>query len=354
MIHFFLSFSTVLFPLLAFAAPAPAVQTASTAAMFTLGEVTSESSEKLSVITIKLDRPPEWKKVEMEDHGNFLQFSLPNTLVTDSGSFVVSHIPWIKTIGVFQSTPQTGMVRLFLSEDGAPMKKRLESEIIGNRILLTLNHQDIAPAKVAQIVPSSKPKNEISSDPEPVPSLGDPLKKMTWGLLFVLGLLFLALTVGRFIRTHRMTQTQGSILKMVTLADLALAPKQKLSLIQIGNEKFLFSVSPDRIQLITQLDVPPALAPQKMREEKRVESHNTQQFRSQDPEILSPVKRTPAANMIQETALKEEQTYAPLKRTSSISYTVDDNGISSNQKKDPSLEEISRLLKEKLRAFPKL
>ena len=98
--------------------------------MFTLGEVTSESSDKLSIITIKLDRPPGWSKVEMEDHGNFLQFALPNTLVTDSGSFVVSHIPWIKTIGVFQSTPQTGMVRLFLSEDGAGIKKRLESEIV--------------------------------------------------------------------------------------------------------------------------------------------------------------------------------------------------------------------------------
>ena len=40
---------------------------------------------------------------------------------------------------------------------------------------------------------------------------------------------------------------------MQTLNHLVLAPKHKLSLVQVGNERLLLSVSPEGISLITQL-----------------------------------------------------------------------------------------------------
>ena len=350
--HFFLFIST-----LCYATVTTGLFAQGEGLMLTLGEVTSEQSDKLSMVTLKLSQPPPWKKIELEDHGNFIQFSLPNTVVTDSGSFVVSQIPWIKTIGIFQATPQTGMVRLFLSEDGASIKKHLESEIVGNRILLTVSHQALLGKNVAAPTLSviAQPKIEISQSPDTMPSLSEPLKKMTWGLLSVLGLLFVVLTLGRLIRTHRMSKLNGSNLKMYMIADLPLAPKQKLSLIQIGNEKFLFSVSPDGIHLLTQLETGSFLQ-EKVRDSKRQEFLSQPQMRHQDPDVLSPIKRTPSAAVKQEMQQREREPAVTTsqQKTSSVSYTVDDNGISNNNKKDPSLDDISRLLKEKLRAFPKL
>ena len=255
-------------------APAPAVST-----LVSLGEIDSEADDRLTNVNVRLDTKPQWTAPgEIQDHGSFLQVILPDVLVPEPGKFIESQSPYIKKIAVFQLNQKDAGVRFFVAADAALTKQATTVALLDKRIVLTIDHAKlkallpttaIATASTAtadSVIARTDVDKSISAPADLLKQDKTQAKIATGGvdlrdkltnaaifsgaMLLLLGLALMAKPYMRR-RAAKMAGTTEQQVSMKTLANLPLAARQRLQLIQIGDERILIGVSPDSINYIT-------------------------------------------------------------------------------------------------------
>lgn len=289
---------------------------AAAAAGTSIVTIEGESDKALSIVTVALAGKPDWASPSVEDHGTFVQILLPSTIVPSPGTFLDANSPYITKIAAFQvpnattGQPTDAAVRLFVNRDAAAVKQALVSEILTDRVVVTLDHKklDAALASAGQIAnPSaSDSKIETGNAPTPaelvriesdqkidsapplesswstvgvkVPDLSNKLAIVSGFSLFMLALLGIVYkwrrlnpfsqrareSAGNPIRfkniiKHRVPESEDGDdfardtvkMTMKTISSMAVGPRQKLTLVQVGNETVLLSISPTGVQFLT-------------------------------------------------------------------------------------------------------
>jgi len=305
------------------------------ATLVTLGLIDAEDDPTLPSITIRLNQKPSWGSLgEIQNHGAFLQLTLPGTIVPEPGKFFEGIAPYMPKIAAFQLTSSDAGIRFFINQDAAKTKDALTAEILGDRIVLTLDARRLAsipaapaPAPMISTATAAVPDfierdligppapSTISADQViartpvreggPAPSeqlksdtatftgsekagalatggfdMRDKLVRVAMFSAVMLGLLLLTWLAKPYLKRRGMLKgdlTGQDMLTMKTIATLALAPRQKISLIQVGNERLLIGISPDQITFLS------AIAP----------SAPTYQNRTQAQTLAAQNKSTP-------------------------------------------------------------
>ncbi len=362
-----------------------------------VGVVDGDATEEISIVNIRLSAKPPWRSLNIEDHGGFIQVTLPNTVVLDPGKFIEIKSPFFEKIVLYQAKPTLAIARIFTKEDAAKIRKFTDAEVLDARVVITLDHKglradlsqkspliesntkvvDNAPIEVKAQPPAENEQiKAVATEIIEVQSEEDPLQKKiklaAWISAFLIVLLLTALTSGRMIRNRKILESQQPAIQMKALSHLNLAPKQRLSLVQVGNEKILLSVCPDQISLIThikddvaidaslirktgpqllegaQVRQKPAMAEEPIR--RPIERHQTP--KEKPKEVASQIKRP--VDMQRPKA----QAHASGKK---ISYAVGDEGIvskldkdSGNQSAERAIEDVTKLIRDKLKTLPRI
>ena len=278
--------------------------------VLTLGEVNGESDDEFSTVNVRLNRAPTWTMINrFEDHGSFIQLILPKTLVPNPGSFIEGNSPYIKKIALFQLTAQDAAVRLFVTEKASIVLAATEAELLGQRIVITVDHKIVkesaislanlatAPAETDRIKTdrikadksktggavtvsakgnqslskaqlekvlaagiqdsnNQKPSTKLGMKSLPAGSQFDLRGKLIQVVLFLGGLIGLLVAVRLFKGRQGPNGRPGTTkeaLQLQTLATLNLAPKQKISVVQVGNQQILLGLTPDSVNFLTHL-----------------------------------------------------------------------------------------------------
>lgn len=355
-----------------------------------LGKIDSDQAQDLSVVTIRLDKNPPWKKVYVDEHGEFLQISLPNTIVSEPGKFIDGKGPYLAKITAYQVQPDKAMIRIFVKEKASAILKATEAEILDNRIVVTIDHKSLAPLEtklntIDQSAPISKTDKKVMS-PEykkgalsPTNDYQNLLQQFAIMVVFLTLIILGWLTIKRIIRNRQFASGQMDTIKMKAIGHLALAPKQKLSLVQIGSEKFLLSVSSDSIAFLAKINndrIQPAIATsssisaddfeqraykmqqhvQKAMAEKQIIQ---QKLKPSTPRPLIETKKTKNAPNSNQEVKKSQPKHKNTSNKSAINYRIDDNGITdtaelTEEKTEETIKDVTQLIREKLKSLPKL
>lgn len=261
--------------------PAESAAVKQTAAV-TLGAVTTEVEGDLTIVTARLNRSPQWKNIEIEEHGTFLQIKLPQTLIPASGEFLDGNGPFLRKLASFQVGSDDGALRLFINQDASKAKLATSAELLGDRIVVTIDHkkleQLITPAQKTTTPETAVAPNDKSSAPEVV-TAAQPLSapaeatintnvtenrqlhaQLTKGA-GICALLFMCLLAAQFLKSRRAraknqikNAPQIEPVTMRVLSSISLGQKQKLTLVQVGSQQILLGLTPDNINLLTNID----------------------------------------------------------------------------------------------------
>lgn len=412
----------------ALATDAPA---AAASDLVTIGTIDGESDARMSIINIRLDRNPGWSRVsELQDHGSFLQLVIPNALVPEPGKFFDGNNPYLPKVAVFQLTPSDAAVRLFANRDAARIKQASQAEILGNRIVLTVDHARLASGTAAAEAPVGpfvgppvpeelRPTPSISAEDviaktevrHDIPAPSDALKgtngaevatsplatggidlreKLTSVTIFS-GVMLVGLLIFWMARPYmkrRAAAARGETepqISMRTIASLPLAARQKVSLIQVGDEKILIGVTPEAVTFLTAIgksapQAAPAPAPfanmtrslpfARALEDnspavdlkpapvlKNIEGNDEESLRAAysrpatpSPEgrpVAKPAKARPAPSGRINLSVGEDGVKSLVSRTATRTKSNDGEGEDSQK----AIDDVTRLIREKLKTL---
>ncbi len=373
----------------------------------TIGLIDGESTEDMSVVTVRLSTKPTFAKLEIQDHGTFLQLLLPGTITANPGHFYDGNSPVIKKIAVFQTTQTEAAIRLFLTEDAAAVKSATEAAVMDSRIVITTDHRELKKLLAAQPLVANSDANTIApqnlgasslatkgaSAPAIQPTVAQPKKdpfnykdklvEITIFAAVMFFLLILAVSIKPLLRKRQMHIQGDAFVSMKVLSNLNLAPRQKLSLIQVGSEQFLVSVSPTKIEFISKVgdtshksfnSAPrPILAANDPSIHAITARNGTQAQLPQQKRALrdSEPSRIEKTGPILEPAHREAKESAPTpsprmrpgrKSQNSIQVQISDEGIKDLRSQNKSnaegpagsIDDVTRMIREKLRNLPSI
>jgi flagellar biogenesis protein FliO len=375
----------------------------------TIGLIDGESTLDMTVVTVRLSEKPILTTIDIQDHGTFLQIPLPGTIAPNPGQFFEGNSPIIKKIAVFQTTPTETALRLFLTEDAALVKSATDAVIMDTRLVITTDHRQLKklmsqlPLKIdknAEIGPTdsllgdSKPLPTATPVPKSEIAQGsltknaginykDKLVEITVFSGILLILVIFAISLKPLMRKRQMLIQGDSYVPMKLLSNLALAPRQKLSLVQVGNEQILLSISPDKVEFISRIGETPR-------------GSNQQQFQQPQAQVQKQIARpsarpaTPSLGPSVKDANTEEETFRPKSSRSDlqaagrqtepqrqksnikdrpavtasrgIKVEISDNGIKDlssktkirNEGSSGSIDDVTRMIREKLKNLPSI
>lgn len=268
-----------------------------------------EYTEAKTYIHIKFNRDPEWTSLPaVENHQTFAQIDFANTKAGVAGKFWDVNSKIISKIAIFQPNENDAAIRIFPQEGYELSSDDLQIERLGSRLIISVLHSS---ADSSATVPSAmgppfikkveereplelgsqnhahsstnveinddRPKKRETDENELIPQK-DLARESTKAQVvtgasdsretnYTLGVLtkiaaFLAvlivislaiMTKRKFALLKAMDQESGKIPAIVSLSTLSLSQKQKISLIQVGAERFLIGVSPTEIKLLTEI-----------------------------------------------------------------------------------------------------
>ncbi len=273
--------------------PTPSVEPVKTltavssrAKVTSLGQITTEVEGDLTIVTARLNKIPDWKEVVLEEHGTFLQVKLPQTQIPASGEFIDGNGPFLRKLATFQLPDEDGALRLFVNQDAAKAKLATTAELLGDRLVITIDHkkmeQLIAPQAVKQDTAtdiiakttveksSPAPSDLINADAKPekiVPTETSGISNLAPQLTKLAGfcaIMFLALIAAHWARARRIKKSRGSFdrqavepASLKVLSSVNIGPKQRLTLVQVGDQQILLGVSSESINLITTVEPKP-------------------------------------------------------------------------------------------------
>lgn len=261
--------------------------------LVTIGEIDGESDAKMTIVNVRLDKAPVGQSsFEVQDHGSFLQLNLKDAIVPEPGKFFDGSNPYLPKIAVFQVGANEAGIRFFASKNTAKIKQALSAEALGNRIMLTIDNAKLeallaeTPANVELVGPPGElatnktptadaiiAQTQVSKDiPEPaalfkgdakanadakLASGGLDLRSKLISVTIFCGALFglLGLTWIAKPYLRRKAAAKGLVqdagITMKSLASLPMGARQKIQLVQVGNQQILLGVGPDNVTFLT-------------------------------------------------------------------------------------------------------
>lgn len=378
--------------------------------MVSLGEIDSEADDKLTNVNVRLDTKPQWTEVgEIQDHGSFLQVILPDVLVPESGKFIESQSPYIKKIAVFQLNQKDAGIRFFVAADAAVTKQATSVALLDKRVVLTIDHAKLkallpttavataTTATAESVIAKTEVDKSIAAPADIVKNGKEPAKvstsvdlreKLTNAAIFsgaMLMLLALSLMAKPYFRRRaaKHAGTTEQQVSMKTLANLPIAARQRLQLVQIGDERILIGVSPDSINYITTVgkqaySAQPMQVPRtfgkliedaqaaeaiEMRQQrpmlKNIEGNDEASFRQAPspavPKLPPPRAKTERAEKVAPPAPAPSLKNRPV-RAQRVNIAVGEDGVKDLSRRpsddDPkSIDDVTRLIREKLKTL---
>lgn len=249
------------------------------------------------------------------------------------------------------------------SPAAAPAAKAAVAEAPGQAAAKeTLNGADAAAAAKAAL----KTKTAAGEEQPQAPRWADGIEtKMIAVTIFCALMLFGLIALKSWRKVAVKTLPPGETFSLKTLATHALGPKQKITVIQVGQEQILLGVSPEGINFLT------SLRPQTENGGARSMPIDPSLYQK----TLTPSPKRPALHESAEPLARPSMTRSearPVRETkaassgaepgSSIRYGVGDEGIKNFKSKaapraetsDESLEDVTRLIRKKLKDLPKV
>lgn len=358
--------------------------------------VESESNESSTSILIGLDRKPEWTEpLTIEEHGTFLQVVLKGSIIPTTGKFFEGSGPYLAKMAGFQLSPDDGAIRLFLTKEASIINKSLTQKIEGDKVYLTIDHKQlegyglsshVQPEKipgspdVEDVVANTKVRDDIPDPANLVSSVGkdseqeDGLsKRMVWTAIAsgIVMILLASFHITRRLISSRLVGAPEKHASMKMLDSVHLAPKQKLTLMDVGGQQILLGVSPDGINYLTtvtprekgqnpqlmarsgpSVDVEraaPAVRPALPKPE-------VQSAKTQVSSDVRAKKQTPTSIPQKEPVVRPENLVSNERKR--ISVRIDDEGV--HQVRNPkvekvspdTLEDVTKLIRSKLKNIP--
>ena len=135
----------------------------------TVGAIDGETEDKLTIVTIRLSGQPDWREPpRIQDHGHFLQVILPKTVVTDPGRFFDGAGPFLSKIVAYQLSASDSVVRLFVHGDASRIKAVTSAELLGDRVLVTIDHSRL-PQPASSLTDQTSPATKAAAAQPPHP-----------------------------------------------------------------------------------------------------------------------------------------------------------------------------------------
>lgn len=403
-------------------------------------EVTVDQSEEMTMLNVIFNQATQQKMdVEVQNHGTFLQVSFADILAAHPGTFYDGSKPYIKKTALFQTSDKDSAIRLFLNQDGHHVIKGIQTEAFSDRIIISLDHAlvsasldetkikkapvdentkaiakpqqkepklssettsllkaNINPPVVSQQKTTDSEKKALDDglkalriSEKPLPTLNGYLTKLAI-LSIVLILVLTSLIIAQSYRRKMLKKEGIADIPLRRLGSLSLAAKQQLSLIQVGSETLLLSVSPDQVNLIKQIpkdshnldplspDNEPQKAPLRVRPQEKIDQEYKNQ-KSLEPSHDKPriqqrsssLKRSSESRVSQAKEQKggvidnDEMKDAYQVKLSSEKETRQESVSSSNseekgESKDfekhdkQTIEDVTALIREKLKTLPRI
>ncbi len=323
----------------------------------TLGDITIDTQENLTAVTLRLSEKPVWAQVTPKLHGNFLQFDLPNTMVTNPGQFQEGDGKIIAKIVAFQATEKDAAFRIFLLPNAPKDINLWRSDVLERQFIISVAHSG-ADAVIAS--------TQVESDAGKMPSellkpqdgkaasfaafdnkLKRNLKISTWFAvagMFMIGFLYWLRPRMR-LRKQPSRNVDEPLIR--TLATQSLGHKQQLRLIEAAGEKILLSITPTGIQFLTTLSQPSsqpmlpasfmqamAAAPQRALPEQSAGNESGQSF--------TPPQRT---NLEMRTPTKNEKPQRKI---------VQSNAPAKDKASTQSVNDVTKMIRERLKNLPQI
>ena len=380
-----------------------------------------ESDATNTSITAKLSKEVNWANLDVEDHGTFLQVKFPATVVAKSGEFIDGKGPYVAKLAFFQVAADEAAVRIFLKRDANLIKTATKVDVLGSRVVIYIDHGLLEKIGIAEHLNVAKASPQEAPLEASLPAIkkSEGFRKLTgipaatkqkhdvlneklevvamfsgsllMGLMAILGL-------KRFIKRRSKKGDFDESPSIKTIANYPLSAKQKLTLIQIGDEKILLAVNSNSVSFLTNLARTPyanqtslPLAQGLSREifaaagrtnepavelssEKILPSVARSSVKAQfGNKLLS--EKEPAAHLklkdqpARGKPSQEFQKAPPAKPTSRIQVAIDDSGItdltsgrpatkraaasaSPAKQQNQSIEDVTALIRRKLRDLP--
>jgi flagellar protein FliO/FliZ len=374
-----------------FGAQGFAQETPASPTLMMLGPIDGESDQKASVITVRYDSKPGFAKPKAEAMGSFIQVTLPNTMAPRPGQFMEANSPYIRKFAVFQLDEQTAALRLFVTKEASHLVGAVTTDILENRVVIVMDHAEAEAQLLAHFdgVPVSGgptaeevlQKTEVRSDvPDPAkvqaaakvepaaaktepapaqaPAWSEGLEtKLVMVTIFMAAMLVLLIGMKswRRVMTKRWPGAPVEDFSLKTLATHAVGPKQKLTVVQVGQEQILIGVSPDNINFLTSLKKP-GEAPARVAIDPTL-------YQKQALPKEAPVRRTgPVLDEVAPRPAARTRT-APRSELpepgSAIAYGISDQGIKNMKAprasdEPSSVDDVTRMIRKKLRDLPKV
>lgn len=343
--------------------------------ILTIHKVEGETDAKGSTVTVKFSGKVPWEAPQLEDHGGFLQVNLPRAITPESGVFLDGTGSYIDKMAVFQTTAKDAALRLFVNKKSDTLKEAMSADILEDRLILNLDHAKLeALGLVDHQTPGSDRSVAVTKSDAPLAETSvkqgvekalafgkeesNDLKGKTgavavFSVIMMSGLLLFHMT-RRFFRSKKGDAFKEPVASIKTLATHSLAPKHRLTLVQVGGEQILLGVSPDGISFLTTVGrekreaLPPA-------------------FAMAPAPVLRDVQPTPTLPRSEsmEPRRKKKDAPATIKTPeapkSTFSFAIDDEGIKTLEPKAPSasgsmsqksIEDVTSLIRRKLRNLP--
>ncbi|MBC7533140.1 MAG: flagellar biosynthetic protein FliO [Oligoflexus sp.] len=225
------------------------------------------------------------------------------------------------------------------------------SELTASKVDVAEVSKDKAKAAVAGTTEAAEPRWADTME-----------SKLVAVTVFVALMLVLLIALKSWRRVAVKTLTPGADFSIKTLATHALGPKQRISVIQVGQEQILLGVSPDGINFLTSLKQQTADTPRMQLDPSMYQKTLSSNPKRPNREIsgVEPLQKSRSP----ETRAEPRASEARLDRAdagSSIRYGVGDSGIknfkesgSSSGRDQESLEDVTRMIRKKLKDLPKV
>lgn len=359
--------------------------------VFMVSSVSSESDDQSSLISVRYKKGVPSNEIKIEEHGTFIQVKVPNTVVSEPGTFYDGNSPYFRKVAAFQIDESTVGFRLFVTQETKSLISSLSTEYLSDRLLIHLDHKTVKPVliddspPVEEVIARTTVRNNIKDPAEEMKAttvvpeqastakMSDELKEKL-GYITIVIAIFMAIVIASIMvrkLTSRIREPAAAEKSpvMKTLASQKLAPKQTLTLVEVGGQQVLLGVSPDGISFLTSIDdTPKVTAPPQM-----MSSHAPQQV-SATPNPLLQSPKGPTMNqsagranqMLESLTKKTMEPKANYQRKSTspsldkIMAEKDYEGVktnfSSQTKASPneskSIEDVTNLIRSKLKNLP--
>ncbi len=323
--------------------------------ILSLEKIESTTDDSTATVTMQFNGELSNRSFAIEEQDGFFQVSLPNILVPENNKFYDGSGPYLKKIAAYQTSPDSAVARIYVrpfdlsKETKANLKTNLNENKATVQLPLSMFKKDITPNSTPAA--SANPPTLLGEH-----DLDFYMQRLGIFSLLFFAAIFLVLSLKRLQKNKIFKASGDGAFKMKTLSQLSFSPRQKICLIQVGSEQFLVAVTADQITLLSRIgstEAKPMMAtetesreirrpiPPTPRSDKFLDSLRSSMNR-QEPSVESKIE-----DFQRKPNIESER--------KSINYAISDDGIQDKTKESTrAIDDITRLIREKLKSLPQI